>query len=335
MSVRARLLLGLVLLGCLGFVAYVVAGGESESAAKEQQVAKTTQWQSSAQCKTCHQDVWNEWYGSHHQIAYLNPEVRNLSDDFRNKECQACHLPQPIAMTGFAQRTLPRQTRPDEGVGCISCHLGADGRIMAAHDVPSAGCAPVANADFMSMRQCESCHNQHYTTDQWRASRFAKENVNCNDCHMPRVERTLADGKQKQGWHHGFPAAHDKAMLKKAGKFIAKVEGDLLVLGLVNDGAGHNYPTEERHRAVDLMYRFIPREGHPGKWQLGYRFRQPYRDEPGENTQLPAGQSKKVTVPIPEDTAAIECRMWYRLKPYIGDDDPASTLLFEQRIEMP
>jgi nitrate/TMAO reductase-like tetraheme cytochrome c subunit len=151
-------------------------------------------FESSQQCAQCHRDVYDEWHGSHHQIAYLNPEVRALSEDFRNKDCQACHLPRPVAMTGYGQRVLPRQTQPDEGVSCLTCHLGKDGEILGRNGVPAAPCAPQASPELVAMDLCGSCHNQHQTTDQWRASDFAKRGQDCNSCHMPQVERKLADG---------------------------------------------------------------------------------------------------------------------------------------------
>ncbi|MFM1873321.1 MAG: hypothetical protein RL398_2743, partial [Planctomycetota bacterium] len=142
-------------------------------------------FESSAECRECHQDVWDEWHGSHHQIAYLNPEVRALSDDFRNKECQACHLPRPISETGYGQRVLPRQTHPEEGVSCLTCHQGVDGSILGRNDRPSAPCKPKASPEAISVEACASCHNQHQTTDQWRASHYAQQGTTCNDCHMP------------------------------------------------------------------------------------------------------------------------------------------------------
>ncbi|MGA0059352.1 MAG: hypothetical protein ACO3RU_07170 [Planctomycetota bacterium] len=83
---------------------------------------------------------------------------------------------------------------------------------------------------------------------------------------------------------------------------------------------------------VDIDYRFVAADGTEGAWQRAYRFRQPYRDEPGENTQLPAGERHESRVEIPAGTARAEARLWYRLKPYIGDDDPASTLLEEREV---
>lgn len=256
-------------------------------------------WQSSEQCKSCHEDVWGEVVGSHHQISYLNPEVRALSDDFRNKECQACHLPQQIDVTGFAQRALPRLTRPEQGVDCITCHVSANGDVFGARSVPSAPCQPIADARFTSVRLCESCHNQHFTTDQWRASPSAARNFDCNHCHMPDVERKLANGGARTGRHHGYPGAHDEPMLKQAAEFAVRIEGKDLVAALTNSGAGHNFPTEERHRAVDIVYRFVDGSGLAGEWQLGWRFRQPYRDEPGENTQLLAGATRNCGSPFP------------------------------------
>lgn len=335
MSIGARITLALVFVVAVTGAGVYLFGERAPEVVRTADAAEEHRWQSAEQCRDCHQDVWDEWYGSHHQISYRNPEVRALSDDFRNKECQACHLPQPIAITGFGQRTLPRKTRPDEGVGCIECHLDPDGRIMAVRDVPDAPCAPVANPILVSGDHCASCHNQHGTTDQWRASHFAQRGVHCNECHMPEVERHLASGKVRTGRRHVYEGAHDVEALRRAGEFTVEVEGGELVLALENTGAGHNFPTEERHRAVDMMYRFVTPGAEPGPWQLAWRFRQPYRDEPGENTQLPAGERKEARVTIPDGVAAVEARLWYRLKPYIGDDDPASTLLFERKVEIP
>ncbi len=124
-------------------------------------------------------------------------------------------------------------------------------------------------------------------------------------------------------------------MLKQAAEFAVRIEGKDLVAALTNSGAGHNFPTEERHRAVDIVYRFVDGSGLAGEWQLGWRFRQPYRDEPGENTQLLAGATKELRIPIPDGAASAELRVWYRLKPFAKDDDPASTLLEERKVTIP
>jgi hypothetical protein len=319
-----------------GAVAYLSGGGAAPAQ------ATTVRWESSAQCQACHADVFAEWQGSHHQIAFTNPEVRALSDDFRKEECMDCHLPRPLAVTGFGKRTLPRRTHFDEGVSCISCHLGPDGGILGRHDRPDAPCRPRADTGFLAVAACASCHNQHGTTDQWQASHYAAQGTDCAACHMPEVTRQRGDGSTRMGRGHAYHGAHDRATLQRAGRFEVARDGDEVVLSLTNVGAGHNFPTEERHRAVDILYRFVAAAG-AGEWQRAWRFRQPYRDEmepinpgnaAGENTQLPAGATKAVRVPVPPDAVAVEARLWYRLTPFVLDDDPRSTLLEERRLEL-
>lgn len=287
-------------------------------------------WTSSKQCAECHRDVYAEWQGSHHQISYLNPEVRKLSDDFKNKECQACHLPRPVLVVGLGNRTLPRVTRPDEGVDCLSCHLTAEGEIAGRHARPDAPCAPRADSRMTAVELCATCHNQHKTTDQWRASEWAQQGVDCAACHMEEVARPgTASGK---GRSHVFRGAHDTPTLHKAFSITAEHAGDELVVTLANVGAGHNFPTEERHRAVDIVVRFAGTAdaSEAGAWTRLFRFRQPYRDEPGENTQLPAGQSHVEKVTIPSGSKRAFVRLWYRLNPFATDAE--STLLWEKEV---
>lgn len=320
----------IVLLGLAAFAFLITrdpraAANANDSNVPTAETVHAPRFTSSQQCKDCHAEVFEEWMGSHHQIAYLNPEVRKLSDDFRNKECQACHLPRPIIETGLLERTLPRISRPDEGVDCLTCHLGPGGRIVGLNDSMQ-GCMPVRDPKFMSVELCQTCHNQHQTTDQWRASKWAEQNVSCRDCHMLPTQR--ADGRRGRG--HVFPAAHDLDMLKRAGDFRMKVEGGNVILELENVYAGHNFPTEERHRAVDIQVRFQDAAGTFSEWTRVFRFRQPYRDEPGENTQLPSGATHRSDVSIPAGSKRVEARLWYRLNPYAVDGDAASSLLHER-----
>jgi hypothetical protein len=325
-SGRARLALALVVLGPLGGAAWLASRGIAHGG----EAAATERWTSSAQCAGCHPQVYAEWKGSHHQIAYLNPEVRKLSDDFKNKECQACHLPRPVFVTGLGNRTLPRVTRPDEGVDCLTCHLSADGAILARRARPDVPCAPRADAGVVAVEMCQSCHNQHKTTDQWRASAFAEQGKDCASCHMLEAARPgTASGK---GRSHVYPGAHDEEMLRAASRLDVARDGEQLVVTVKNVAAGHNFPTEERHRAVDIVVRFEPSAGND--WERLFRFRQPYRDEPGENTQLPAGQSHVERVWIPKGKTRATVRLWYRLNPYAVDGDGASTLLFERPVDL-
>lgn len=317
MSAAVRITGALVLTALIGAGLFWVEGGDEVAADTKTE----TRWQSSQQCKSCHQKEWDEWHGSHHQISYTNPEVRRLSEDFRNKDCQACHLPRPVSQTGFGKRSLPRTTRPLEGVGCITCHLDAEGGIMGKNARPDVPCAPKADPNLSSVQLCASCHNQHKTTDQFHASPQAAAGQTCNTCHMGE-------------WGHGFPGAHSETMLKRAARMGVQRDGEKVRITLHNHGAGHNFPTEERHRAVDIQYRFVVGDAEPGEWQRLYRFRQPYRDEKGPNTQLPAGETWRGEVAIPAGASALQVQLWYRLNPFAVDGDEASTLLDEQELKL-
>jgi len=342
MNLTTRLgLLVVVVGGFAGTIALLSDGAQADAHDGQQ-----TRWESSKQCQECHADLYDEWYGSHHQIAFTNPEVRLLSDDFRKEECMDCHLPRPLAVTGFGKRTLPRRTHFNEGVSCITCHLAADGGILGRNNRPEVPCKPQASTEFLMVDACASCHNQHGTTDQFLASHFAKQGNDCATCHMPEIERVRKDGSKRMGRKHVWDGCHNVDSLKSAGKFEVAVDAGELVLSLTNVGAGHNFPTEERHRAVDMMYRFVADkdgEAQTSQWQRAYRFRQPYRDEqepvndgnaPGENTQLAAGATKAVRIKIPAGATTAQARLWYRLTPFIGDDSPQSTLLDEQEVTL-
>jgi hypothetical protein len=306
----------------VGLIAYAVLALQRDDATPTPALRFT----SSKDCAECHADVYAEWHGTHHQISFLNPEVRTQSEDFRNRECQICHLPQPVFVTGVGMRTMLRETRPDEGVDCLTCHQDKDGSILGRNSIPDAPCRPRANTDFIGMDLSASCHNQHQTTDQWRASKYPALGITCNTCHMPTVERKLANGT-RPGFHHGFKGAHDTEMLKRAATYDVRREGDEIVAVVTNTGAGHNFPTEERHRAVDVLVRFVG-ETTPDEFTRAWRFRQPYRNEPGENTQLPAGATKEVRVPIPPGSIRAEVRFVYKLTPQTKDAD--GTLLEER-----
>lgn len=326
MNLRTRLLFALLLLVGLAVAFFFLLRADKVEASPARFV-------SAQECKSCHADVFAEWQGTHHQIAFTNPEVRKLSEEYRREECKTCHLPRPVAVTGFLKPTLARLSTFDEGVNCLTCHLAADGTIMASRYVPSAPCRPRRHAQYLAVDLCETCHNQHNTTDQWRASSWSKTK-DCNACHMPEVERKLADGSSRQGRDHRYLGSHDLPTLKSAAVFAAARDGAELVLTLRNENAGHNFPTEERSRAVDMVYRFVQQDGSAGDWTQAWRGRQPYRDEPGENTQLPSGQTKTVRVAIPAGAVRAETRLWYRLQPYIGDDHPQSMLLDEKQVDL-
>jgi len=234
---------------------------------------------SSRQCLECHPGVAAEWQASHHAIAYTNPEVVKLSQDFRNEECLACHAPRPVLQFEPGQRVLARASERALGVDCLACHAHPDGGVATGNPQPSAKapCRPRTVERIQAVDHCGSCHNQHGTVEQWKASPAEIEGQpirgeNCLHCHMPVAWRQGG----RQGFDHSFKAAHDLESLQKAVRLTGEWR-EAPVVRLFNFGAAHNFPTDERSRAADVQVRWRT-AGEWGEWEHLWRFRDPYRD---------------------------------------------------------
>jgi len=273
----------------------------------------------SEDCKGCHPDVWSEWYDSHHRIAYTNPEVQKLSTGFQGKglDCLPCHLSRPMFETGFGVRPLERLTRREDGVDCFTCHYWPEGNAMltsgplggAASQAP---CQPAVTPSMASLQLCAPCHNQHKVHEDWKETRFAVKGdgfKDCNDCHMPTVERPNAAGGIRRGRSHRFPAAHDPVVLREAAAVTQSLSARSLFVTVHNSGVGHNLPSDERHRAVDLHLVLDTGDGRPYDVRIE-RWRNPYRDEFEAVNPLPnPGDAYEKTVTVPELLADVGVRV--------------------------
>jgi len=275
---------------------------------------------SSAQCLECHPGVAQEWQDSHHAFAFENPEVRKLSNDFGNQECIACHAPRPVLSFEPGERVLARASDRGLGVDCLSCHAHPDGGVGTSNPRPreDAPCRPLTVPRMASVEHCASCHNQHGTVDQWRAAPEALKGDSCLQCHMPQAFR--AGGRS--GFDHTYLAAHDLGALQSAVTLRGGWDASGPWAELVNDGAAHNFPTDERSRAADLQVRWQGADGAWSDWRHLYRFRDPYRDETDlTNTQLPSGATHRETPAAPEGATRGEVRILYRTNPFLSDEE--------------
>jgi len=274
---------------------------------------------SSGQCLECHAGVAAEWQTSHHKFAYENPEVRKLSNNFANQECIACHAPRPVLSFEPGERVLARQSERGLGVDCLACHAHPEGgvgtsNINAKLDAP---CRPRLVERMASVEHCAACHNQHKTVEQWRGAPDNLKGNNCLDCHMPETWR---EGGRK-GRNHSFKASHDLPSLQSAVTMDAAWDAEGAWVSLSNQGAGHNFPTDERSRAADLQVRWKGPQGAWGIWERVHRFRDPYRDETDlTNTQLPAGETQRFELQPGPEIKLGEVRLLYRTNPYLEDE---------------
>lgn len=132
------------------------------------------------------------------------------------------------------------------------------------------------------LRLCTPCHDQHKVVQDWRETEYAvpgEKYKDCSGCHMPEVARAATAGlPTRKGKSHRFPASHDLPTLQKAASLTTSLSGRTLAVEVRNDGTGHNFPADERHRAVDLVLFAELNDGTLTSVRLD-RYRNPYRDE--------------------------------------------------------
>lgn len=275
---------------------------------------RETPFQTSAECRACHEDVYAEWKTSYHAMAWTDPMVQQLSGGFTQPECIDCHAPLPIHVTGVSQRVAPRRHAREDGVDCISCHVLEDGVSVAASrtvdtSATPGACRPVATDSMTKVDACAGCHNQHETVNELAESGIGKT---CSDCHMRPVAR-----KAREGRSHVFPGGHDVNMLIEATKLEVSIEGGEVVAKLHNVGAGHKIPTDARHRSFNVWVSAFDAKGNP--WvadQMIGEARLYYRDQFKESTQVAAGKALVSRWAIPKDfRGRVVVRLTYALNP--------------------
>ncbi len=291
---------------------------------------------SSTQCRACHEEVYREWESSWHAKSWTDPDARALSNDFANTDCIDCHAPRPVFETGVSQRVLPRSARRAEGVDCIACHAlpaaeGEPARMAGTIDRTDVPCRPVATPELSSPGFCAPCHDQHQTVQEWRATSYAAQGIDCSDCHMP-----FRDGEPDRGRDHVVHGAHSLELVRQAVDLRARRDGGQVLVEVENVGAGHSFPTDERSRAADVFWRPL---GASGPWRWLFRFRSPYRDEVGvPDTLLPAQETRVLTLDGPESSGPLEVALFFKLTPYWSDrdhPDPERESRLVARVEVP
>lgn len=299
---------------------------------------------SAAQCGNCHKEIYAEWVGSMHGQAMTDPLFLELSDGLKQEECIRCHAPVPLRETENWETPIARSDRREDAVSCLTCHQ-AGGHVAGPHKDLTGPCRPVYDPDQTDVTKiCFGCHNQHFTGEEWLAGPYAPdaplprkvEAKTCLDCHMPAVARPLVPGGPvRQGRRHTWPGGHSMEQVRKAVKLEAetKVEdGNLVVTTWVtNVGAGHNVPTDARHRCLDVFVKVLDASGkvvldpldplQQPKAQAA-RYRLNYRNSNVPDTQIPplARVSKmgtwSGTVTVPGVTAGTgEAWLVYRMTP--------------------
>jgi cytochrome c551/c552 len=239
-------------------------------------------------CGSCHRAIHEAWKRSAHAAAMesrlfqdaLEMAEREFGAESR-KACLRCHSPLAVHLGDW---TL-KQKVSWEGVTCDYCH--------SVRDVKLAGPNPAAVTEFslvktgpikdaqplvhgarysdvhVSSSICAPCHQYRNangldvltTFSEWRNSRYHKEKVQCQACHMGRVEGDVVDPRIKASAAarvnlHEMPGSHSVKQLNQAVRTALttarKADQLEVAVQLINSGAGHYVPTGSPMREVVL-----------------------------------------------------------------------------------
>jgi cytochrome c554/c'-like protein len=282
----------------------------------------TLAFASNEECRPCHAEIWEEWAGDQHALAWFNEPL--LPQDPKRTECTSCHASEPILETGLDQPAVVRASRHAEGIGCIECHRNGE-HVEGPLDTADAPCRPRANASFAESSVCSPCHAQHGSHAEWQASRFAAEGVTCQGCHMPLLERaSTTGGAPRRVRSHRMRSQRDPTMLAEAVQLEAELEGRTLVVRLANTGAGHAVPGEIFDREMFVATRFVDASGaelERRRESLKTVRREQRATEP--STQLAAGETRRWSYALPPGSGTAEVQLGYKLFFFTPDETAA------------
>lgn len=230
-------------------------------------------------CGACHVQIFQEWQTSWMARANSNPNFQTHfqrwqrqvaknpavagNPQFSPDQCLRCHAPQ-IDTGGGAKR--------QGGVTCLTCHgvrkareeqhghaLFYDSRgVIYGPGHGTNAPHPVKQGDhFADSSLCAGCHRDitpngvalERTFEEWRASRYADQGVQCAGCHMPQVEGAPStDSPRSQHASHRFWGGHaDSPLLKGAARLELKQKAGQVLVSVVNQTVGHHFPTGGAH----------------------------------------------------------------------------------------
>lgn len=218
-------------------------------------------------CGTCHRQQYVDWRSSLMSRS-IGPgllwQFRSLPAD-QAMPCLRCHAPLAEQRLGAAQAfgwpqsgaSLPGADPQlfHAGVTCAACHLRRQRRFGPPPEprtppVEAAGLAHggfIPSPAFEDSRFCATCHQSppdaralaglpfENTYAEWRASRFAREGIHCQSCHMPDRE-------------HLWRGIHDPAMVRSGLRIalqVTRVDATTVEARAIirNVAVGHDFPT--------------------------------------------------------------------------------------------
>ncbi len=232
-------------------------------------------------CGACHPRQWADWQTTRHSRAMgpgLMGQLLDMAADATgdHQSCLRCHAPlaeQASALVAELRTIGVGEVKSAQAGGlhragliCAACHVRQHQRFGPARrdgsqppdmdTLPHAGWR-VAPA-FADSRFCAACHQfepgdfalngklLENTYGEWRESRYAKQGVHCQECHMPDRR-------------HLWRGIHDLDMVRSGVEIrVAPLEGHAsqlrTAISLRNTGTGHYFPTYVTPQVVAQIF---------------------------------------------------------------------------------
>lgn len=222
-------------------------------------------------CGTCHPAQYADWQTSLHARS-MGPGVMGQlvdlisSDPATALDCQRCHSPlseqqdnvrhERAGEVAFVANPVFDRALRAKGLVCAACHVRdwerfgppkPEGSLESG--VPRGRLAhngATRTPAFLRSEFCQACHQFaedgfalngkliENTYEEWKASAYARQGVQCQDCHMPDRR-------------HLWRGIHDAEMVKQGVTVDLKMarEGNRIraTLAITNSGVGHYFPT--------------------------------------------------------------------------------------------
>lgn len=233
-------------------------------------------------CSQCHDRLTEEWSSSAHAQSNKNPLFDQVlsfaSRDFGNaaQQCRLCHQPQHQSKSiecDFCHKI-------SGVIGLESQRLGKERMQHLLSEEPPVFFGPLDdvfsrddsfNPLYKSSEYCAACHQGNFWSTQaysvyseWQQSRYQREQVQCQDCHMSTAKNYSADrdagGIRRES---SSLSSHDFLLKDKEGLLASAIDMEVsletqndvlnVVVELSNNNAGHHVPTGSPLRNVLLL----------------------------------------------------------------------------------
>lgn len=259
-------------------------------------------------CGACHLEVYREWEASLHRAAWTNPHIQQSTNGFAKTECRPCHSPEPVLTRPLTERPLFRPDNVEDGVHCVSCHGLPDG-VAAVRSVPGAPCRPARVPALADRMMCNPCHEPtHQAMEEFVTSKAHRGGKVCQDCHMPRVERSPG----RFGRSHGPNGGLNIDFVRDALHWECRLDGGAVIVTLGNR-TGHKFPGEIPSRSLVVRVE-------SGGEVRRHVYRKPFKGEADwPDNRLAPDEFREVHMAVPADDVRVSI-LW---KPYplMADED--------------